>query len=100
MNPQTENLINFISSIKTGSNIKLLPVSNRQCFVFTHDDVLLGCIVLGDLTHYIGDIAGHKFVYAHEYINDDMDTILSDWEYQCFDDITEEQWLNLVSYIK
>ena len=93
-----EMLINFTSSVKKGSNIKLLPVSKRQCFVFTNDSVLLGCVVLGDVTHYIGDIAGHKYITAHEYINDDLDCILIDWDYQTFEEITPAQWLNLVKY--
>ena len=94
-----ESIVNFISSIKKGSNLKLLPVSSRQCFIFTAEGSLLGCIVLGDLTYYVGDIAGHEIISAHEYINEALDDGLTEWDYLPFCDVTEAHWLNLVSYI-
>ena len=104
MEQVNEMLVNFISSIKKGSSIKLLPVSSRQCFVFDHAGELLGCIILGDLTHFIGLEVGKTVVSAHEYIvtsyetTNDIDDILQEWDYQTFAGITAKQWLNLVSY--
>lgn len=94
-----ETIVNFYSSIKAGSNIKLLPVSDRQCFVFTPLGNLIGCIVLGDLTHFIGLQGGKAVISAHEYIiTVDLDSVLIEWDYQPFTDIQSTQWLHLVSY--
>ena len=99
-----KNLDNFKGAIMPDSNIKLLPVSSRQCFVFDHAGELLGCIILGNLTHFVGLAVGKEVVYAHEYIvtsyetTDDIDDILAEWGYQTFADITPNQWLDLVRY--
>jgi len=82
------NLTNFLSSINSGNTILLLPVCSQQCFVFSVDGTLAGCLVLSDIAHEV--------IYT-----DDIDDVLLRWEmWQLYADITASQLLNIVKITK
>ena len=87
----------------------VLSVTNRQHFVFDVEGMLVGVVILGDITHGIGVESLKDLVWCHEYIvrestknlldfpcDDDLELWSDYW--QNLDTVTAKQWLNLVQY--
>ena len=93
-------MIDYKSFIKNDVNCIILPIESRQCFVYNNAGTLLGCIVLGDLTHYLGTEQGSALVWAHDVqICDiaEMDDILCEWDYKQSTEVTAKDYLKVMA---
>jgi hypothetical protein len=88
----------------------VLSLDDRQHFVFNSKGVLVGVVILGDLTYGIGLEKLKDLVWCHEYIVRDATKNLLDFSidndsselwseiWLNFEDLTAVHWLSLVKY--
>ena len=94
--------------LKDGFTGFVLSLTNRQHFIFDVKGMLVGVVILGDLTHGIGLNSLKNLVWCYEYIVRDSTENLLDfpcdetelWSdyWQNLETVTAKQWLNLVQY--